>query len=294
MIDASALRQREAIDVHVHVHAGRAAPAGHDADDEIRQAARHYFKAGRADASLPGIASYYRERNLGCVVFTVDAETVDGRVPVPNEEVAEFAGEHADVMIPFASVDPWKGEVARRSLRRLIDRHGMRGLKLHPSTQAFYPNDRRFYPLYQIVADAGLPIVFHTGQTGIGAGMPGGAGIRLKYSNPLYLDDVAVDFPDLRVIMAHPSVPWQDEGLAVALHKPNVYVDLSGWSPKYFEPKLVTYIRRMLSDKVLFGSDYPVITPDRWRRDFDELGLDDDVRRKVLRDNAVDLLGLEG
>ena len=88
-----------------------------------------------------------------------------------------------------------------------------------------------------MIAEAKLPALFHTGQTGIGAGMPGGGGLRIKYSNPIHLDDVAADFPDMPIIMAHPSVPWQDEALSVAPHKPNVYIDLSGWSPKYFEPQ---------------------------------------------------------
>ena len=87
--------------------------------------------------------------------------------------------------------------------------------------------------------------------------MPGGGGIRLKYSNPLHVDDVAADFPDLKIILAHPSFPWQDEALAVATHKPGVHIDLSGWSPKYFPPQLVQYANTLLKDKVLFGSDYP-------------------------------------
>ena len=81
--------------------------------------------------------------------------------------------------------------------------------------------------------------------------------MRLKYANPIHLDDVAVDFPDMPIIMAHPSVPWQDEALSVALHKPQVYIDLSGWSPKYFPPKLVQYANTLLKDKVLFGSRLP-------------------------------------
>ena len=137
----------------------------------------------------------------------------------------------------------------------------MRGFKFHPSVQAFYPNDRAAYPLYEAIEELGVPALFHTGQTGIGAGLPGGGGIRLKYSNPMHLDDVAVDFPDLPIIIAHPSFPWQDEALAVATHKPKVYIDLSGWSPKYFPPQLVQYANTLLKHKVLFGSDFPLITP---------------------------------
>jgi predicted TIM-barrel fold metal-dependent hydrolase len=96
--------------------------------------------------------------------------------------------------------------------------------------------------------------------------MPGGGGIRLKYGNPMAIDDVAVDFPDLPIILAHPSFPWQDEAISVCLHKPTVYIDLSGWSPKYFSATLVQYANSLLKNKVLFGSDYPLLTPDRWMK----------------------------
>ena len=92
--------------------------------------------------------------------------------------------------------------------------------------------------------------------------------------------------------MAHPSVPWQDEAIAVATHKTNTWIDLSGWSPKYFPDALVRQANSLLQDRVLFGSDYPLLTPDRWLRDFDALELRDDVRPKILRDNAIRLLGL--
>ena len=114
----------------------------------------------------------------------------------------------------------------------------------------------------------------------------------MKYSNPVCLDEVAADFPDMPIIMAHPSVPWQDEALSVAVHKPNVWIDLSGWSPKYFPPQLVRYANSLLKDRVLFGTDFPVLTPERWLRDFAALEIKDEVRPLILKDNAVRLLGL--
>ena len=108
----------------------------------------------------------------------------------------------------------------------------------------------------------------------------------------MYLDDVAVDFPDMPIILAHPSFPWQEEALAVATHKPNVYVDLSGWSPKYFPQILVRYANTLLKDKVLFGSDWPMITPERWLSDFEKIDIKDEVRPKILKDNAAKLLKL--
>jgi predicted TIM-barrel fold metal-dependent hydrolase len=215
-----------------------------------------------------------------------------GHTRIANEEVAELSAEHADVLIPFASIDPAKGKMGAREARRLIEDYGVRGFKFHPSQQGFYPNDRKAYVLYEAIAAAGLPALFHTGQTGAGAGAPGGMGIRLKYSNPMYLDDVAADFPDMPIILAHPSFPWQDEALAVASHKPNVHIDLSGWSPKYFPANLVQYTNTLLQDRILFGSDYPVITPDRWLADFAQLPIKPEVRPKVLKENAVRLLKL--
>jgi hypothetical protein len=205
--------------------------------------------------------------------------------------VAAAAAEHPDVLIPFASVDPAKGAVAVREARRLVTEHGMRGFKFHPSVQAFWPDDRAVYPLYETIQELGVPALFHSGQTGIGSRLRGGGGIRLKCSNPMALDDV-VDFPDLTVIIAHPSFPWQDEALSVATHKPNVYIDLSGWSPKYFPPQLVQYANTLLKDKVLFGSDFPLINPDRWLKDFAALPIKDEVRPKILKHNAVRALGL--
>jgi len=251
-----------------------------------------YFKS-TVPPTIPEVAQYYRERKLAAVIFPVDSESEMGHWRIANEEVAEMATEHADVLIPFASIDPAKGRMGAREARRLVQDYGVRGFKFHPSMQGFYPNDRKAYVLYDAIQEARVPALFHTGQTGAGAGARGGMGVRLKFSNPLYLDDVAVDFPDMPIIMAHPSFPWQDEALAVATHKPNCYIDLSGWSPKYFPANLVQYSNTLLKDRVLFGSDYPAITPDRWLADFEKLPIKPEVRPMILKQNALKLLGLK-
>jgi predicted TIM-barrel fold metal-dependent hydrolase len=228
---------------------------------------------------------------MAAVIFTVDDEAGMGRKRLGNAEVLEAAARNPDVLIPFASVDPHKGKLAVREAREWIER-GARGFKFHPNTQAFWPNDVMVYPLYEVIAEAGLIALFHSGTTGIGAGLPGGGGVRLKYSNPMAVDDVAADFPGLNIILAHPSFPWQEEALAIAVHKPNVYIDLSGWSPKYFPEILVRYTNTLLKHKMLFGSDYPLITPDRWLKDFEKIDIRDEVRPLVLKENAARLLGL--
>jgi predicted TIM-barrel fold metal-dependent hydrolase len=281
-----------AIDVHTHAERSTRQPQD-PVTAEVLAAAASYFGGDPPQPTAQEVADYYRERRMLAVVFTVDDEAGMGRARMSNDEVLDAAAANPDVLIPFASIDPHKGKLGIREARRLIEA-GVRGFKFHPNTQAFWPNDRRHYPLYEVIAQAGLIALFHTGQTGIGAGMPGGGGVRLKYSNPMLVDDVAADFPELRIILAHPSFPWQEEALAVATHKPNVYIDLSGWSPKYFPEILVRYTNTLLRHKMLFGSDYPLITPDRWLRDFAELPIRDEVRPLVLRDNAAKLLGLSG
>jgi hypothetical protein len=279
-----------AIDVHVHVEAddhGRFA-----LDEELRTAASKYFKGDPYHPTVPEIAEDYRRLSMAAVVFTVDAEAATGQAALSNEEIADAAAQHPDVLIPFGSIDPARGKAGVRAARRLVEQHGVRGFKFHPSIQAFEPHDRRHYPLYEELQSLGVPALFHTGQTGIGSGLPGGRGIKLRFSDPMLLDDVAADFPGLTIIMAHPSVPWQDAAIAVAQHKANVYIDLSGWSPKYFPPQLVRATNTVLKNKVLFGSDYPLLRPERWLRDFGQLEIRDEVKPLVMKENALRALGL--
>jgi len=273
-----------AIDVHVHLETELE-------DNEANEAAKKYFGDSGVGHNRYELAEYYRSRKIGCVIFSVD-ERLTGRPPIPNDEVAAFAAENADIMFAFASVDPTRGKEAVDEAKRLIAAGGVRGFKLHPPLQQFHPNDKQVYPFYEVINESRLPVIFHTGHSGIGTGMPGGGGVRLKYGNPMDIDDVAVDFPDMPIIMAHPSFPWQDEAISVCLHKPQVYIDLSGWSPKYFSPTLVQYANTLLKRKVLFGSDYPLIAPDRWMTDFEKIAIRDDVRPLILKENALRLFGL--
>jgi uncharacterized protein len=279
--------------IDVHTHAEVADDGSTSLPDDLMAASASYFKTGDGRApTLDALASFYRGQRMAAVVFTVDSEHQTGQPPVPNDDVARAAQRHPDVLIPFASIDPHRGAAGVAEAHRLVTDMGVRGFKFHPTVQGFSPDDPMAYPLYEAIAALGVPALFHTGQTGIGAGLPGGRGLRLKHSDPMLLDDVAADFPDLTIVMAHPSFPWQEEALAVATHKANVFIDLSGWSPKYFPPILVQYVNTLLKHKVLFGSDYPLITPERWIRDFDALALKDGVRGLVLKENAIRVLGL--
>ena len=289
MFDADKL---VAIDIHTHAEE----PCGTHADDgydEFQAGMARYFKtAFKHPPTIPETAAHFRERKIGAVIFAVDCERETGFRRYDNEEMAELAAQHADILIPFGSIDPAKGKTGAREVRRLVEHFGIKGFKFHPTMQGFYPNDRAAYVLYEAIQEAGVPALFHTGQTGVGAGMRGGNGMRLKYSNPMFLDDVAADFPDMKIVLAHPSFPWQEEALSVATHKPNVYIDLSGWSPRYFPPILVRYANTLLREKVLFGSDWPAIAPDRWLADFAKLEIKPEVRPLILKENARKLLGI--
>jgi hypothetical protein len=280
-----------ALDVHVHVEQDG---HGHlSLDGELMDASAAYFRS--SDNRVPTVADLaarYRALQMAAVVFTVDAETNTGHRALSSEDIADQAADHADVLIPFGSVDPRRGSAAVEQAHRLVVDNGVRGFKFHPSLQGFAPDHEDFYPLWEAVSALGVPALFHTGQNGIGAGLPGGRGLKLRYSDPLLLDDVAADFPALTVILAHPSVPWQAVAISMATHKSNVHIDLSGWSPTYFPAELVRAAGSFLRSKVLFGSDYPLIAPERWIADFTALGLKDEVLPGILKDNAARLLRL--
>lgn len=279
-----------AIDVHTHAEVScRQEPDAFWLPYE--EAAGKYFKTGKRPTIAETI-SYYREKKIGLVMFTVDTEFEIGNRRIANEEIAEAARDNADMMIAFASIDPHKGKMGVREARALIESGAVKGFKFHPTCQGFFPNDRMAYKLYEVIAEHRLPAIFHTGHSGIGTGMRGGGGMRLKYSQPIHIDDVAVDFPDMTIILAHPSWPWTSEALSMALHKPNVYIDLSGWMPKYFPPEIVQYANGPLKHKMLFGSDFPLIQPDRWITQFREAGFKEEVHDLILKENAIKALGL--
>ena len=277
-----------AIDFHVHL------PITEFMDVAIgpfRAAAERYFRSEVKLRDIEEIATYYHEQDIVGVLLAWDAETATGRKPLRNETVAEIVRRFPDQFIGFASVDPHKGDRAIAGIERAVRELGLSGAKFHPGVQAFYPNDPRFTPLFAKIAELGIPALFHTGTNGLGAGMPGGGGIKLDYTRPIYLDSLAADHPNLTIIGAHPSWPWEQEMIAILQHKPNVYNDLSGWSPRYIPQALLTEAAGRLNHKFLFGSDYPFIPPERWLKDFAQLnGWSDEARQNVLWRTGQQLL----
>jgi predicted TIM-barrel fold metal-dependent hydrolase len=285
------LNKIRAIDVHVHAEV-----SCHDPEDpvmgEFFDAASAYFKAPRERPRMPEIIELYRETNIAFCMFTVDAEAGMGAKRVSNYEVAEIANKNDDICIPFASIDPHKGKYGAREARDLVENHGVKGFKFHGIAQNADPGDRMAWPIYEVINEYRLPAIFHTGHSGMGTGMRAGGGMRLKYGQPMLVDDVAVEFPDMKIILAHPSWPWVDESLSMALHKENVFIDLSGWSPKYFAPQIIRYANTQLRKKMLFGSDFPLIHPDKWIEAARDVGFKDEVMPGIMKDNAARVLGL--
>lgn len=277
------------IDIHVHLNDDVAAAASGARRDQMAR----YFGHERKTVSADELADQYRARNMMAVLMNSTDVTTSGIPPVPNDHIANAVRRNPDVFIGFGIVEPQMGQLAKDEIRRCAEELGLKGIgELNPGRQKFMPNDPIHYPLWEEAARHNLVMLFHGGMMGSGAGAPGGMGYKLKYCHPMHLDDVAADFPELKIIGAHPSWPWQSDSLAVARHKGNFYIDLSGWAPKYFSAELLQYATTILQDKCLFGSDWPVIPVDRWLTEFGALDIKPDVRRKIMLDNARRLLGV--
>ena len=275
-----------AIDFHVHL------PTPDWLDGSMAgyvEVAEAYFRSRVERQSLDQLADKYRALDALAVLLAWDAETATGRPRVPNETVAAAVIEHPDAFAGLGSVDPHKPSAVDEVAR--IAGLGLRGVKFHPSLQAFAPDDERFWPVFAACQEHRLLALFHTGTSGIGARQPGGQGIRIDYSHPLKLDPVAAAFPELTVVAAHFGWPWQMDLIAVALHKTNVYIDVSGWRPKLIPPEVTRELSGRLAEQFVWGSDFPFIAPDRCLAELDQLGL---ASPALLHDNAARILGLAG
>lgn len=230
---------------------------------------------------------------VDAVLVALDLETIAKTPPCSNDYVCGMQQRHKDRIIQaWAAVDPLKGDAAIAEAQHAIRDLKMLGFHFHPIMGHFAVNERRFYPLWEAIAALKVPVMIDVGTTGMGAGMPGGLGAKLRHAHPSCIDELAADFPGLTIVAAHPGWPWVDEMTAVALHKGNVFWELSGWAPKYFPPSLRTDIRGRLREKMMFGSDHPSLPYERILREWDELGYDQSVMDLVFHANAERVLGL--
>lgn len=227
------------------------------------------------------------------VLVAFDIETVADTPPCTNEYVAQMRDNHPDIIRQaWAAVDPFKGETAIQQARIAIEDLKMLGFHFHPIMGHYSVDDERLYPLWETINALNVPVMIDVGTTGMGAGLPGGLGAKIRHAHPAAIDALAADFPHLTIVAAHPGWPWVEEMTAVALHKGNVYWELSGWAPKYFPDSLKRDIRSRLQDKIMFGSDYPSIPHERLFREWNELGYPESILEKVFHQNAERFLGL--
>ena len=278
----------KAIDIHAHIPRMPGL-----SEYGIEPGLRQMFRMTDESISIEKMVETYRAIDTMAVIFSVDAETETGDLPDPNDYVAQTVESYPDVFVGFCSVDPRKGKAAVEELERSVLSLGLRGLKLHPIHQAFFPDDPAFMPLFAKAEELGIPVLMHSGYAAAGANAPGGGGFELAYSRPIpHVDSLAARHPDLTIIMAHPAWPWIQEQVAVALHKANVFIDLSGWAPRYIPKDLIAEASGRLRKKVLFGSDYPYISPVTWLEQFQELDIRDEARPLILHNNAARILNL--
>jgi predicted TIM-barrel fold metal-dependent hydrolase len=253
------------------------------------------FRVNLASKSREEMADEFRRADLLGMVIAWDAQTAMGGGVITNDFVAGLTRDFPDVFLPgWCMVDPWKGRTALEELERAVVELGLIGPKWHPPVQAFEINDRKFYPFWELCQSLGAPTLVHTGMTGVGQGLPGGGGIKNRFGRPFPgLDDVAADFPGLTIIAGHSGWPWHDELIAIALHKPNVFIEVSGYRPRYLPPSLKHEIARRLQDKVMFGSDYPALSPSQCLDELEMENFKPEIIDKLFVGNAVRALRLQ-
>ena len=284
----------KAVDVHVHPPMSPAVSEAAErqrSEDQTRQM-RQYFRRSEPDLTTPEeyVELYEKHDIVGVLLPSDNRQPGDTESPDPNDWVDEIVRRAPNRWIPFCSVNPNRGEQAVKDLERAAGEFDAKGIKLLPTGMNFFANEKQFYPLWEKAQELGLVILTHSGHNGVGSGLPGGGGRKQWYSNPIWWDEVAADFPELQIILAHPAWPWFEEQVSMLVHKTNVFMDISGWSPWYFPQELIREMQTRLQNKVLFGSDFQALHLERWLRDFQDLDISDDVRQKIFLDNAKRVL----
>ena len=264
-----------------------------DSQGPFVEALGKYWGKEWVPQSEEAVVDGFREAGVEVVLVAFDIESVVGAPPCTNDYVAAFRARHPDVVIQtWGAVDPHKGDAAIREAERAVKELDVLGFHFHPIMGRFAVDDPQLRPLFETIEGLGVPVMIDAGTTGMGAGMPGGMGSRITHAHPMSIDNLAAAFPDLTIIAAHPGWPWVDEMTAVALHKGNVYWELSGWAPKYFPESLLRDIRGRLRDKIMFGSDHPSLPYQRILDEWAGLGYSDEVLAQVFHGNAERVLGL--
>ncbi|ELY91932.1 amidohydrolase family protein [Natrinema altunense] len=282
--------EQRLIDTHAHQPT---AEFLEEAGGKMMQDAARKFGTDLETWGYEEMRAEYADAGIGrAVLLGWDAETNTGNPPVPNDYVAEVRDEYPDFFIGFGSVDPLKDDCVEEAIRCVEDLD-LSGFKFQQIAQGFDPSAPEYEDLWATIEDLGVPVVFHGGNSTLGACSAGGRGLKVKHGNPLLIDDIAAEHPDLEILIAHPAFPWEAEQLAVCQQKGNVYMDLSGWLPKYIDEQVLQYAGSVLSDKVMFGTDYPMIHPDEWLESFAaHTDYDEATQQRLLFENAEAFFGL--
>ncbi|MCL4351597.1 MAG: amidohydrolase family protein [Firmicutes bacterium] len=276
-----------AIDAHVHL---ATAEWLEESMGPYIPSVEEYFHSTMAPRTLEEMVETYRRHHVRGILLAWDAERHTGRQGVSNQRIADIVREYPDVFWGFGSVDPVRTDAVERV--RALPALGLKGLKLHPTLQGFDPANPDFDEFFATAAELNLPLLVHVGTSGVGARKPGGQGLRIDVCQPIRLDAIAARHPELRILLAHVGWPWHLDAIAMALHKTNVYLDISGWRYKYLPPEVHREMKSRLQDQVLFGTDYPMFDLAQQLQDFDALELEETVSAKILRQNALTFLGL--
>ena len=264
-----------------------------DSYGPFADALARYWKHDWAAKPEEDVVADFRSAQVEAVLVAFDIESVTGSPPLSNDYVAAMRDRHPGTILQaWGAVDPLKGKAAIEAAEHAVKDLHVLGFHFHPIMGRYGVDDAALRPLFEAIDGLGVPVMIDVGTTGMGAGLRGGLGSKLRHAHPLAVDELAADFPNLTIIAAHPGWPWIDEMTAVALHKGNVYWELSGWAPKYFPEGLKRDIRGRLRDKVMFGSDYPSLPYERVFREWEELGYSDEVMEGVFHGNAERVLNL--
>jgi predicted TIM-barrel fold metal-dependent hydrolase len=247
-----------------------------------------YFGRRPVATTIEDMTATYEQLDLGGVLLGWDAERATAREPLDNAWLAGICARSGGRFVGFGSVDPLRPDALERLAG--FPGLGLRGVKLHPTLQEFDPADDALLPFFDAAAELGLIVLTHAGTSGIGAGEPGGQGLRIDLARPLLLDRIAARHPRMKIVLAHVGWPWHLEALAMALHKTNVLLDISGWKFRYLPDEVKREMSRRLSGQFCFGTDYPMFDPQALLEEFDALGLPEPVAQRVLHDNAAELL----
>ena len=238
------------------------------------------------------VVAEFTEFDIEALLVALDLTTTIETPPCDNNYVAGMRDRHETIIQAWAAIEPALGQAAIDEAKHAINDLNMIGFHFHPIMQHIRVDDKSFYPLWDEITQLKVPVMIDVGMTGMGAGTPGGLGAKTRNAHPESIDALAADFPDLTIIMSHPGYPWIDETTAVALHKGNVFWEMSGWSPKYLPDSLKKDIRSRLKDKVMFGSDYPSMPYKRILSEWDQMGYSDDMLEKFFHRNAESILDL--